>query len=137
MAAQICDICKHKKEPCYCAPNSTCSRYEMRNINQYDKIKSMNINELSEWLDQYGQFDGSPWMEWWNDNYCSKCPSEIGYITDSSGENEWKTPCEFGWCELHDKCKFFEDLEDVPDNKEIIKMWLESEIDAKSINSED
>ena len=135
--AQICEICKHKKEPCYCAPNSTCSRYEMININQYDKIKSMNINELSKWLDKYGQFDSSPWMEWWNETYCSKCTSETGYITDFGGEYEWQTPCEFAWCELHDKCRYFEDLEDVPDNKEIIKMWLESEIDAKSVNSED
>ena len=26
--AQICETCKHKKEPCYCAPNSTCEAYE-------------------------------------------------------------------------------------------------------------
>ena len=28
MTAQICKSCKHKKDRCYCAPNSTCSGYE-------------------------------------------------------------------------------------------------------------
>lgn len=26
--AQICEFCKHKKENCYCSPNSTCDGYE-------------------------------------------------------------------------------------------------------------
>lgn len=30
MAAQICESCKHKKDRCYCAPNSTCGGYEER-----------------------------------------------------------------------------------------------------------
>ena len=28
MAAQICEYCEHKKENCYCSPNSTCDKYE-------------------------------------------------------------------------------------------------------------
>jgi hypothetical protein len=31
----------------------------------------------------------------------------------------------FAWCEFHEKCKFFPNLEEIPDDKEIIKMWLE------------
>jgi ATP-dependent helicase/DNAse subunit B len=31
------------------------------------------------------------------------------------------------YCELENKCRFFQELDDVPDNKEMIKMWLEEE----------
>ena len=96
-------------------------------MTNYKKIQSMNIKELSEWLDQYGQFDNSPWINWWDSTYCSKCPSETGYIPDNQGEHVWNVPCEFSWCELHDKCKFFQELDDVPNTKNIIKMWLEAE----------
>lgn len=130
MTAQICETCKWKDSKCYCSPNSTCSEYEPEIITRFEKIKSMDIEELSEWLDQYGQFEGSPWGTWWDKTYCDDCPSEIDYICDSEGESEWLTPCEFGWCELHGKCRYFEDLDDVPDNKKIIKMWLESEIEV-------
>lgn len=34
MAAQICEICKHKGSGCYCSPNSTCDKYET-NWNEY------------------------------------------------------------------------------------------------------
>ena len=96
-------------------------------MTRFEKIKLMNIDELAEWIDHYGQFDSSPWMEWWDITYCKKCSSEIGYIIDHSGENEWQTKCEFAWCELHDKCKFFQDMNEVPSSKEIVKMWLECE----------
>ncbi len=129
MAAQICETCKKKGGRCYCAPNSTCKGYEKRIITQFEKFQLMDIEKLSEWLDKNGQFDSSPWMNWWNECYCNKCPSETGYITDFGGEYEWQTPCEFAWCELHDKCKFFQNMDEVPDNKEIIKMWLESEVE--------
>lgn len=93
----------------------------------FDKIKSMNIDELSEWLDMYGQIDNSPWIKWWNETYCKSCPSEIGYVVDDTGRNQWNIPYECTWCELHGKCKFFQELKDLPDNKEIIEMWLENE----------
>lgn len=41
------------------------------------------------------------------------------------GEREF--PCSY--CELNGNCKFFPDLDEVPDNKKIIKMWLETEIE--------
>lgn len=87
----------------------------------FENIKSKNIDEFVEWLDKYGAFDISPWSNWFDDNYCKKCGREIAYIEELHGQHE----C--GWCELHGKCKFFEDLEEVPDNKQIIKLWLELE----------
>lgn len=96
-------------------------------MTRFEKLKSMNIDELAEWLDKYGQFDGSPWMEWWDTTYCKNCPSETGYLPDDTGENRYYVPTEFAWCELHDKCRFFQDRDNVPSIKEIIKMWLECE----------
>ena len=89
MAAQICETCKNKGCRCYCPPNSTCGAYEPREITWFEKMKSMDIEELSEWLDENGQFDNSPWMKWWDENYCNNCPSETGFITDFGGEYEW------------------------------------------------
>ena len=84
----------------------------------------MNINQLSSWLDEHGEFDGSPWIEWFDKEYCKKCEPEFAYIESLNGKHE----C--GWCEIHKKCKYFKNLDDVPSNKEIIKMWLglESEV---------
>lgn len=85
----------------------------------FESIKSKNIEELAEWLDEYGMYDGSPWMNWFDDNYCNKCEAEVIYIP------EFKRECDCAWCELHHKCKHFLDMNDIPNNKQIIKMWLE------------
>lgn len=87
-----------------------------------DNIKSKNIDEFAEWIDKYGLFDGSPWMNWWNDNYCKNCEEEIAYVPYLKR----KSKC--CWCELHGKCRFFQDMNDIPNIKDMIKMWLESEI---------
>ena len=86
-----------------------------------DQLKSKNIDEFSEWLDEHFTSEYTPWEQWFNKNYCNKCPSEIGKC--ELYENEM----EFAWCELHDKCKFFPDMDSTPDSKQVIKMWLESE----------
>ena len=88
----------------------------------FDKFKSMSIDELTDWLNQYSQLDSMPWIEWWNKNYCSKCDAVTAFVPDYGRE------LDFSCCELNDKCKFFQDLDDVPDDKMIIKMWLESEV---------
>jgi hypothetical protein len=83
----------------------------------------MTIDALAEWLDKYGQFDSSPWMNWFTENYCNKCESIECHYPDS----EYKFHC--SWCELNDnKCKFFPDADEAPNNKKIIKLWLESEV---------
>ena len=125
MAALICETCKHKGKRCYCAPNSACSDYEEVNAKHtvFDKFKSMNIDELAEWLDEYGQFDSSPWMSWFDQKYCKNCEDIMCKYED--GEREF--PCSY--CELNGNCKFFPGLDEVPDNKMSIKMWLESEIE--------
>ena len=84
-------------------------------MNRFDRINSKNIDEFSEWLDKYGAYDYSPWMEWWDKNYCRKCEPEI---VDGK---------EYGWCELHGKCRFFQEMDEIPNHKQTIKMWLEGE----------
>ena len=37
-----------------------------------DKIKSKSLDEFAEWIDEHGAFDGSPWINWWQENYCNK-----------------------------------------------------------------
>lgn len=95
-------------------------------MTRFEKFKNMDIEAFAEWLDEYGMFDGSPWMEWWNEKYCNNCPAEHGYLPDDSGFNRWYVPTEFAWCECNNKCRFFPDMDEAPSNKDIIKMWLES-----------
>ena len=125
MEAQICKTCKNKGKKCYCAPNSACSDYEeevKEKHTVFDKSKSMNIDELAEWIDKHGEFDGSPWMSWFDEKYCKKCESIMCKYEDGTRE----FPCSY--CELNDNCKFFPNLDSIPDNKMIIKMWLETSI---------
>ena len=125
MAAQICKNCKHREETCYCSPNSTCSHYEEGNTKYtvFDKFKSMNIDKLAEWIDEHGQSDSSPWMSWFDQKYCKNCEDILCKYED--GVREFSC----SYCELNSNCKYFLDSDEVPDNKMIIKMWLESEVE--------
>lgn len=90
-------------------------------MTNYEHIKSMSIDKLSEWLDEYGELDNSPWIQWFNELYCNKCEPIMCHHIGS----EYEFPC--SWCELNDGCKYFPNLSVAPNNKMIIKMWLESE----------
>ena len=98
-------------------------------MTRFEELKNMDIETLAEWFDEYGQFDGSPWCEWWDENYCDKCPSETVYVTEHEGEYQWQASYECAWCELHNKCKYFSDLEESPSCKDIVKMWLQSSVE--------
>lgn len=124
MTARNCKTCQNENKGCYCEPNNTCDTYEPKIMTKFDRFKDMNMNEFAEWLDKNGQFDGSPWMKWFDENYCKKCEPIMCRYPDSKVE----FPC--SWCELNDhKCKFFLELTTAPDNKEIIKMWLNTEVE--------
>lgn len=83
----------------------------------FEKFKSNSIDELVEWLNEYGVQDYAPWDNWFNDNYCSKCESIF--------DPKYNQMC--AWCESHEKCKYFLEMNNIPDPKQVIKMWLESE----------
>lgn len=92
-------------------------------MNNWVKLKNMSTEDFAEWLDKYGMFDNSPWMIWFDKQYCSNCESIMCHYEDSTHE----FPCSY--CEWNGNCKFFPDLDESPDNKMIIKMWLESEVE--------
>ena len=92
-------------------------------MNNFERLKSISVEELSKWIDTLGQFDNSLWITWFDQKYCKSCEDIICKYED--GEREF--PCSY--CELNGNCKFFPDFDEVPDNKKIIKMWLETEIE--------
>ena len=88
----------------------------------FEYIKEMNIDELAEWLDTNAWIDTSPWMLWWDKTYCGNCES----IMCKYGDGNHEFPCSY--CEIYDKCRFFSERAEVPSGREIVKMWLESEV---------
>lgn len=85
----------------------------------YEKIKSMDINEYTEWFEANCSHNDDPSIKWFDETYCQKC------------ESIFKDGHEYAYCELNHKCRFFENMNDVPDSKQTIKMWLESECNEK------
>jgi replicative superfamily II helicase len=100
-------------------------------MTHYDQVTSKSLEELAEWLDVNGQHDDSPWMSWFNENYCNRCESIECSYTESGAhiENLYNRRITFecSYCELENKCKFFPDYTGVLDNKDIIKLWLKEE----------
>ena len=98
----------------------------------FERLQLMSIDELAEWLDKNGMFDNSPWSEWFSKKYCENCESIKCKYADAE-EKLGITPfsysgeIECAYCELENKCRFFQELDDIPDNKKVIKMWLEEE----------
>jgi hypothetical protein len=92
-------------------------------MNNFERLKAMSVEELAKWLDKNGQFDTAPWTLWFDRNYCSNCESIMCHYEDSTHE----FPC--AWCELNDGCKFLPDTKGMLSNKEVIKMWLEAEVE--------
>lgn len=89
-----------------------------------DKIQSMNIFEMTDWLMEYVELYSAPWTKWFDENYCKKCYAEI--IKNAYSDKLM----EYSYCELNGKCRFFEDMDydDVLDDKRVIRMWLNSEV---------
>jgi hypothetical protein len=91
-------------------------------MNNFEKLKSMSVEELAKWLDKNGIIDNSPWMEHFNNKYCKNCESIMCKYHDS----DYEFPAAF--CEIHDTCRFFSDFNYVPGHEDIVKMWLEAEV---------
>lgn len=104
-------------------------------MTNFEHLKSLSIQQLAEWLDAYEQFDNSPWSDWFNKTYCDKCESikckyadaeeKLGFSPFTGHNGEIECSC----CELENKCRFFQDLDDIPDNRKIIELWLIEEAD--------
>lgn len=92
-------------------------------MNNFERLRSMSVEELVTWLDANGMWDNSPWSLWFDQKYCKNCEDIMYKLPDDCRE----FPC--AYCEIYYNCRFFQDKEDVPDSKEIVKMWLESEVE--------
>lgn len=99
------------------------SQVSEENMTVFEELKSKTIDEFDEWLDKYGIFGDYPWVNWWNDNYCCKCDHITGRYFD------YERDLQFSWCELYGKCKFFQNMDYMPSGKDMVKMWLESEVE--------
>lgn len=122
-------VCQYSADACSgCEHEMDCYHHFLKhilwrnNMTVFESIKNKNIDELAEWLEEHGDFDNAPWWQWWDENYCNKCESEVAYVP------EFNKKCEFAWCEINGKCKFFKEMDEMPNNKQIVKMWLESEV---------
>ena len=97
-------------------------------MNNFVQLTTKSLTELAEWLDKHGNFDGSPWMTWFNERYCNICPSIILEKDESIKtlgiEPFFGGTVTCGYCEVHNKCRYFPDMEKTPTNTDIIKLWL-------------
>ena len=99
-------------------------------MTNFEFIKNMSIEELAQFLDCYGRFDDTPWLRWFNETYCENCEAVIAKYEDSIfGPGH---EAEFAYCELSDesgikRCRFFPNIDDVPNSKETCLMWLTEE----------
>ena len=94
-------------------------------MNNLKKLQSMNIDQLVDWLDENGHHNAI-WWKWFEGKYCDNCDTITTLISDCDGE-ETSRPFVCFYCEENDKCSFFPDMDNVPDSKETIKLWLEAE----------
>ena len=96
----------------------------MKKISNYEYLRSLSIDGLAEWFESnIWNWENTPWNDWFDDTYCNNCDPE--FIEWEGRTN--KVP--IGWCELHGKCKFLQHLDDIPDDKQVVKLWLEEKHD--------
>lgn len=101
-------------------------------MSNYEDLTSKSIKQLSEWLDTHGKHDGSPWMNWFNKKYCSKCESIKIKKENSKAvlgfELMFVDEATCSYCEVYKKCKYFQGKDKTPTNVDIIETWLKETI---------
>lgn len=102
-------------------------------MTNFDKLKNMTAEELAEFIDKHGIYDDTPWMNWFYETYCNNCESIIVGAEDAEEilgiKPFYNEEYECAHCEVYeDCCKFFPNR-CPPNNRDIIKMWLEAEND--------
>lgn len=104
-------------------------------MTNFEKITAeMDMNDLVGFLNSLDSIENAPWSKWFNAKYCNleKCPT----ITCKYVDNK---TCECAYCELNKKkngeseCCFFPEKNILGSGRDVIKLWLESDIDDSSI----
>lgn len=98
-------------------------------MTNYEKLtKTMDRGTLAEWLNRAVEYCHSPWDRWFDKNYCQKCPDIMGW------HEKYHKEIPLCWCEVHDTCKFFPEIDYQLNDPDIIKMWLDAEADEDGNN---
>ena len=102
-------------------------------MTRFDKFVTSSVDSLAQWIDENAQHDDSPWMNWFENKYCRNCESVKISREDSleklGFELLYLNDTECSYCEINKQCRYFPDREESPSVVEIIKMWLESEVE--------
>ena len=79
--------------------------------------ENFTFEEVVDLLETHLANGDCPWDDWFNDHYCNDCPS----IVKKEEQFGHETDVHYGYCELHDKCRYFDhELSE----KELISLWL-------------
>ena len=81
----------------------------------FEDLNSMNIDEFAEWYEKNCLHNDDPCIRWFDEKYCKNCEAIL------------KDGQEYGYCELNGKCRYFKDMNEVPNIRQTVKLWLESE----------
>ena len=97
-------------------------------MTNYNKIISMSIDELAQWLDKCSVTEEAPWVIWFNESYCKQCET-IKVSKENAKELLgfdllFKDEAECAYCEVHGECRYFREAGRSPNNVETIKLWL-------------
>lgn len=100
-------------------------------MTHFEKIfKDATPESIAEFLDCNGMWDNSPWLNWWDKQYCSKC--DTVELTNCQAKELLGIESPFegvnlvgSFCEVYKKCRYTDDHE--PTSKEIIEAWLNSQ----------
>lgn len=88
-------------------------------MTMFESLQSMNIDKFAEWFEENCLHNDDPCIKWWDNTYCKNC------------EEVEKDEQEYAYCELYGKCRYFKDMNEMPNHKETIKMWLESDCESE------
>ena len=83
-------------------------------MTRFENFKNMNIDELAEWFDRYGDINDIC-DAWFAETYCRNCD----HITEENND--------YAYCELNDDCKMYPNHDIIKNNIYVIKMWLSQE----------
>ena len=98
----------------------------------FDKFTTSTPEALAKWISDFGNHDNGPWMNWFDKTYCQKCEPEI--VTRDESKSKlgfqllYKDKTECSYCEVHKECRFFPNRP-TPDIEEMVKMWLDQEVE--------
>lgn len=93
-------------------------------MTKFEELQKLNLEQTVEWLSKCYNLIDAPWDRWFSETYCKKCEAIHAFVP------EFKRDVSCAFCELNKKCKYFTELGHVPNNKDVIKLWLESEAES-------